>query len=323
MDLKACKVLVTPTSFGKNDPNLKKQLEDQVGKVIYNKSGKPLKSFQLQSLLPGVHGYIAGLDEIDEQALAAADELQVICRYGVGFDNVDLQAAFRKGIVVTNTPGANSVSVAELALGMMLSLARHIPAAVEATRRGEWPRISGTSLDRKVVGIVGLGAIGKAFVVRLSGFNCRILAYDPYPDFTFAEAQKITLVSLEEVLTHSDFLSLHLPLLPATHGMVNKEFIQKMKAGAYLINTSRGEIINEADLLSALQSGHLAGAALDAFSTEPPEPNNLLLKLPQVLVTPHMGAHADSATNAMGRMALEDCLAVLSGCAPRYRIVIS
>jgi D-3-phosphoglycerate dehydrogenase len=320
MDLKSCRVLVTPTSYGKNDPSLKTFLEQQVGEVIYNPTAKPLSSARLEKLLAEVDGYIAGLDEIDAAAIAAGKHLKVISRYGVGVDNVDLTAARAHGVCVTNTPGANSVSVAELALGMMLALARHIPAAVNATRKGEWPRFSGLSLEGKTVGILGLGAIGKQLALRLAGFGCRVLAYDPYPDTAFAAQNKVSLVALEDVLAEADFISLHLPLLPETRGLVNEAFLARVKPGAYLINTARGEVVDESALLRGLQSGRLAGAALDAFNQEPPDPANPLLALPQVLATPHMGAHADSATNAMGWMATRDCLAVLSGEVPKYPV---
>ena len=320
MDLKQFRVLVTPTSYAKNDPGLKTELENQVGEVIYNPGGKPLISSQLQELLPGVDGYIAGLDEIDTDALMVADRLKVICRYGVGVDNIDLNTALQKGIVVTNTPGANSTSVAELTLALMLALARQIIEAQHATRQGLWPRYSGVSLEGKTIGILGLGAIGKQLARRLSGFDCKILAYDPAPDDVFNKQQGITLAPIVELLPQADFVSLHLPLLPETRHMVDHTFLAKMKKGSYLINTSRGEIIDETALLNALQSGHLRGAALDAFSIEPPPIDHPLLALPQVIITPHLGAQTDGATNAMGRIALEDCLAVLRDQPPRFRI---
>ena len=155
MNLKDCRLLVTPTSYGKNDARLKTELEAQVGEVIYNPTGKPLTSTEVAQLLPGIDGYIAGLDGIDANALKTADRLKVIARYGVGVDNVDLAAAREKGIVVTNTPGANSVSVAELALGLMLALARQIPEAVEAVHQGKFPRFTGVSLEGKTIGILG------------------------------------------------------------------------------------------------------------------------------------------------------------------------
>lgn len=316
-----CHVLVTPTSYARHDERLRAELESCVGRVTYNTTGKPLSSAQLAGLLPGVDGYIAGLDAIDAAALAAADSLRVIARYGVGVDNVDLEAAAARGIVVTNTPGANAASVAELTVALLLLLARPVLPAAVATRAGQWPRTSGLSVAGKTVGLLGLGAIGREVARRLSGFDCRLLGYDVAPDEAFARSQRVTLVALEELLARSDFLSLHAPLLPATRGLVNETFLASMKPGSYLINTARGELVDEAALLRALESGHLAGAALDAFAQEPPGADNPLLALPQVIATPHMGAHTDGSTTAMGAMALADCLAVLEGRAPRYRVI--
>jgi D-3-phosphoglycerate dehydrogenase len=320
MNLKQCRLLVTPTSYGKNDARLKTELEAQVGEVIYNPTGKPLTSAQVAELLPGVDGYIAGLDGIDANALKTADRLKVIARYGVGVDNVDLAEARQRGIVVTNTPGANSVSVAELALGLMLALARQIPEAVEAVRQGKFPRYNGISLEGKTIGILGLGAIGKQLARRLAGFDCAIMAYDPFADAVFADANHIQLASMDEVIEKADFISLHLPLVPETRAIVNDAFLSRMKKGSFLINTSRGEVVNEEALLRALQSGQLKGAGLDAFAVEPPDPSNPLLALPQVIATPHLGAQTDGATSNMGWFAMRDCLAVLSDEKPVYPV---
>jgi D-3-phosphoglycerate dehydrogenase len=320
-DLKTCRILVTPTSFGRGDPTLKTELEAQVGEIVYNTTGRPLTSADLANLLPGCDGYVAGLDTVDRAAIFAADCRKVIARYGVGVDNVDLGAARERGITVTNGPGANSVSVAELAIGMMLSLARNITEACAATRRGEWPRLNGISLEGKRVGLLGLGAIGKQVARRLFGFDCRILAYEPFPDLAFAQQYGVELVAQDELLAQADFLSLHLPLLPETANLVNEPFLARMKPGAFLINTSRGELIDEPALVDALKSGRLRGAALDAFIVEPPEAGNPLLSLPQVLLTPHTGAHTDGAIRNMGRMAVEGCLAVLRGEKPRYLVI--
>jgi phosphoglycerate dehydrogenase-like enzyme len=321
MDLKKCCLLVTPTSYGKNDARLKTDLESLVGQVIYNPTGKPLSSADVARLLPGVDGYIAGLDVIDRAALQCADRLKVIARYGVGVDSVDLLAAQEKNIIVTNTPGANSVSVAELTLALLLALARQIPEAVAATHQGRFPRLSGVSLEGKTIGIVGLGAIGKQLARRLSGFDCHLLAYEPYPDSAFAREYQVELVGMDQLLCQSDFVSLHLPLLRETRGMVDASFLARMKKGAYLVNTARGELVDEAALLGALQSGQLKGAALDALAQEPPDPAHPLLGLPQVIATPHLGAQTDGATNTMGWMAFQDCLSVLRGEEPAHRVV--
>ncbi len=320
-NLKSCRVLVTSRSYAQNDPQLRTELESTVGDVVYSPADHPLSSSEVKDLLPGCHGYIAGLDVIDRTALEAADQLKVIARYGVGVDRVDLDAAAEMGIVVTNTPGANAASVAELTVGLMLSLTRSIPNANAAVKAGEWPRLAGMSLKGKTVGLLGLGAIGKQVARRLRGFGCIILAYDPMADTVFSEAYDVQLRPQHQVISQADLLSLHLPVLPETRGMVDAAFLSQMKPAAFFINTARGELVDEGALLEALQRGHLRGAALDAFREEPPGPDNPLLALPQVIATPHTGAHTDGATNAMGWMALRDCLAVLRGQEPAYRVV--
>ena len=319
--LENCHILVTATSYGQHDAGLKCELEAAVGRVTYNETGRPLSSSQLAALLPGVDGYIAGLDSIDAAALAAADGLRVVARYGVGVDNVDLAAAAARGIVVTNTPGANARSVAELTVALLLLLARPVLRAAAETRAGGWPRLPGLSLAGKTVGLVGFGAIGRQTARLLAGFDCRLLAYDPLLNEATAAALGVRAAGLDELLATSDFVSLHAPVTPATRGMVDAAFLARMKPGAALVNTARGELVDEAALLDALANGRLRGAALDAFAAEPPGGDNPLLALPNVIATPHMGAHTDGATTVMGRMALADCLAVLRGEEPRYRVV--
>jgi D-3-phosphoglycerate dehydrogenase len=316
VDLSACTVLVTPTSYAKHDARLRDELEATVGRVVYSPVARPLTSPELRELLAGVDGFIAGLDVIDRDALVGADRLKVIARYGVGVEKVDMAAAREKGIVVTNTPGANAASVAELTLGLMLALARHIPEAASATRDGGWPRLSGLSLEGKTVGLLGFGSIGREVAKRLQGFSCTVVAYDPYPEMQAARALDVRMAAPTDVVSQADLLSLHLPVTPDTRGMVNAAFLAGMKRGSLLINTARGELIDEAALLAALESGHLAGAALDCFSVEPPAAGHPLLQLPQVIATPHAGAHTDGAINAMGWGALRNCLAVLRGETP-------
>ena len=316
-DLRACRVLVTPTSYGKHDPRLKTELEAAVGDVIYNPHPRPLTSDEVRALLHDVDGYIAGLDVIDSAALEGPNRLKVIARYGVGVDQVDLAAARARGIRVTNTPGANAGAVAELTIGLMLALARQIPHASQATRAGGWPRLSGAAIEGKTVGLLGLGAVGKEVAKRLSCFGCTLTGYDPL----VTEADNVRFAPREEVIAASDFLSLHLPVTPEARGMVNSPFLATMKAGSYLVNTARGELIDDTALLDALTAGHLAGAALDCFTVEPPPVDSPLLALPQVIVTPHSGAHTDGAINAMGWGALRDCLAVLRGEAPANPVV--
>jgi len=304
---------VTATSFGLSDPGLRSDLANRVGEAVYSGVPRPLNSPALAALIPDFDGLIAGLDEIDRSVIDAASRLKVIARYGVGVDRVDLEAARARGIVVTNTPGANAGAVAELTIGLMLSLARSIPETNFATRAGGWPRVSGLALEGKTVGLLGFGTIGKEVARRISAFNCTTIAFDPKPDHIAAGKYGVTLASRDFVVRQSDFLSLHLPALPETDSMVDFAFLSQMKPGSFLINTARGELVDEGALFTALQRGHLRGAAIDSWRKEPPGADNPLLSLPQVLATPHMGSHTDVAANAMGRMAMQNCIAVLSG----------
>lgn len=319
--LRDCRVLVTSTSYGMNDPSLRSELESLVGEVIYNPSEHPLTTAELAPLVKGIDGMIAGLDEISAEVIDSADRLKVIARYGVGLDRVDLAAAKRKGIVVTYTPGANAVSVAELAVGLMLALGRNLITADKLTKAGGWPRLKGRSLSGKTIGLIGLGAIGSHVAGMLRGFNCRIIGYDPALSHEQAAALGVEWLERDDVIRQSDFLSLHLPANAATENMFNRETLGLMKRGAYLINTARSELIEEAALIEYLQSGHIAGAALDTFRHEPPGKDHPALQFDQVIATPHTGSHTDEATNRMGRMALDDCLAVLRGETPQYRVV--
>jgi len=319
--LKECHILVTPTSYGKYDKNLILKLEEMVKEVVYNTKGKPLGSDELASIIEDFDGMIAGLDEINKNVISKAKNLKVISRYGSGYDRVDIEAAKEAGIYVTNTPGANSISVAELTIGLAIAAARSIPHANIETKKGEWPRLKGITLQGKVFGLIGLGSIAREVVLRLKGFNCKLVTYHPHRNSKFEGEHNIEYCSLDDLLGKSDFVSLHVPVSSATSKMVNKDFLNKMKKGSILINTSRGELIDEDALYKSLKSGHLRAAALDAFSKEPPDHANPLLSLPQVIVTPHMGAGTDMAANEMGRMTMEDCITVLKGERPKYIVV--
>ncbi len=319
--LNECRVLVTPTSFAKYDSSLSKELEDKVGEVYYNTSGKPLKEKDLLLLIKDFDGYIAGLDEITARVIDKAKNLKVIARYGVGIDKVDLDAALAKGIYVTVTPGANSVSVAELTIGLLIAAARNIVLANNETKEGQWPRLKGISLSGKNAGIIGLGKIGKEVVLNLKQFQVNIFAYDIKFDKTFAKENDITYQELDQLLKNSDFVLIHIPVLPSTVKIVNKDFLSRMKKDSILINTSRGDLIDEEALYESLKSGHLRAAAIDSFCSEPDYLKCPLKSLPQVIVTPHIGAATDEASNGMTRISIEECIAVLSGNKPEFPVV--
>ncbi|MEJ2447546.1 MAG: NAD(P)-dependent oxidoreductase [Anaerolineales bacterium] len=259
-------------------------------------------------------------NDVGSQGISGTGHTHILRIHGSQLEVRSGRAARQLGIIVSNTPGANAVAVAELTIALILDLLRPILPAVQGTRAGGWPRKKGFSLVGKTVGILGCGAIGKEVIKRLTGFGCTILAYDLFEDREFAGEYEIQYLSLEEILPRADIITLHLPDTPETRGIVDGEFISKMKTGAWLVNTARGELLDETALANALVNGKLRGAALDVYLQEPPAKDSPLLGLEQVITTPHMGAHADSATNAMGRMALDECLRVLRGEAPQYQV---
>ena len=239
--------------------------------------------------------------QADAALLEHAHKLRVIGRAGVGVDNIDLDAATRKGIAVMNTPGANAVAVAEQTLGMMLALARHLSRADMLMHAGKWEKksLQGTELRGKTLGIVGLGRIGLEVAQRARAFGMAIVAHDPFVSANVAKDQGIRLVELDELYAGSDYISLHVAVTPQTTGMINKETLRKMKKGVRLVNCARGELVNEGDLAQALKQGHMAGAALDVFCEEPLQ-NSAFQSLENVLLTPHTGGSTNEAQEAVG-----------------------
>lgn len=313
-------VLVTPRSFGNDDPRLRAELETSVGDVRYNTRGRALRAEELRAEIGDVDALIAGLDEIDATVFAAAPRLRVVARYGVGTSNVDLQAAAEHGVIVTNTPGANADAVAELTIGLIFGLARSISWADRTAHAGQWQPMQGIELAGSTVGILGLGKIGQAVARRAACLGCAVIAYDPFADEGFAAAHSVRLAPRDEVVADADFLTLHLPLTPETSGLVNRALLACVHEGACLVNTARGELVVEQDLLWALDTGRLRGAALDTLREEPPPPDHPFLNREDIILTPHIGAHTTQAATAMGRSALSDVLAVLSGRSPRFAV---
>ncbi len=307
------KILVTPTSFTKpQNDEARKLLEDFADEVVFSELGRPLEPGEVKQMLAGVDGYIAGLDYITDEALENANALKVISRYGAGVDRVDLQAAKDKGIIVTNTPGTNAVAVCELAFALMLSLARAVPRLDGAVKNGQWPRNNGIELNGKTLGIVGFGAIGKNLAVRAKAFGMKVAAYDPYFDSEFAQKNGVVKSTLDEVIAGSDFISLHVPLNEHTKHMIGAAQIETMKQGAYIINTARGGLVDEAVAADALKAGKLGGIGLDAYEVEPVT-DSPLLALDNVVMTPHTGAHTNEAISGMGMMSVKNLIDVMSG----------
>ena len=228
---------------------------------------------------------------VDASVLSEAPRLRVIARAGTGVDNVDVPAATERGIVVMNSPGANSVSVAEHAMALMLALARAVPAADAAMKRGVWDkkRLTGAELRGKTLGVIGLGRIGQEVATRARAFGMEVLAHDPFISEQIAAALGIALLSVDEVCARADYLTLHVPSTAETRHLLNDRRLALCKPGVRIINTARGELIDEAALAAAIERGHVGGAGLDVFEQEPP-PDGRLTKLPQVVATPHIAA---------------------------------
>ncbi|PFN76461.1 phosphoglycerate dehydrogenase [Bacillus sp. AFS076308] len=229
--------------------------------------------------------------KVTEDLLLSADKLQVIARAGVGVDNIDVNAATRKGIIVINAPGANTMAATEHTLAMMLALARKIPQAHQKTAAGEWDRNSfkGVELYKKTLGVIGMGKIGTEVAKRAKSFGMNILAFDPYLTEERAKKLGMTKASLDLIAEESDFITVHTPLTNDTRGLINDDYLSKTKKGVRIVNCARGGIIDEKALVRAIQSGHVAGAALDVFEKEPVA-NEELLQNPNIIVTPHLGA---------------------------------
>jgi D-3-phosphoglycerate dehydrogenase len=239
--------------------------------------------------------------QADAKLLAHANQLRVIGRAGVGVDNIDLDAATRKGIAVMNTPGANAVAVAEQTLGMMLAMARHLCRADALMHAGKWEKksLQGTELRGKTLGIVGLGRVGMEVARRARSFGMEVVAHDPFVAVAVAKEKEIRMSSLDELYAASDYITLHVGLTPQTTGMINRTSIGKMKKGVRLVNCARGELVNEADLAQALQQKQVAAAALDVFIEEPLK-NSPLLAMENVILTPHIGGSTHEAQEAVG-----------------------
>ncbi len=240
--------------------------------------------------------------KVSRKVIENAPKLRVVGRAGVGVDNVDVDAATQRGIVVMNTPGGNTISTAELTFSMLMALARKIPQAHASMKAGEWNRkaFSGVELYNKTLGILGMGRIGSEVARRAIAFGMRVLAYDPYLTLSRANAMQVELIELDDLFARADFITVHMPMSDETRGMINAAAFAKMKPGVRILNCARGGIVNETDLCAAIKDGKVAGAALDVYETEPPPKDFPLRDLPQVVMTPHLGASTEEAQENVG-----------------------
>jgi D-3-phosphoglycerate dehydrogenase len=282
---------------------------------------RPVETKKPVEVLENITGYdavIAGGDCMNRDVLMKlADTVKIIARYGIGVDTIDIDSATELGIAVTNTPGKMSAGVAETALVLMIAAARRLCVFDRKIRAGEWYQMYvGTQLEDKTVGLIGFGQISRKLARYLQGFSCEVLAYDQYFDEAAARELSVKKSNLEEIAGKSDFVSIHLPLTDETSGMIAKEFFTKMKPTAYLINTSRGAILREADLIMALQQKKIAGAGLDVFEQEPVAANNPLLTMDNVVLTPHIASTTMEAVENVGKCAADNIIAYFEGRVP-------
>ena len=296
------RIKVTSRSFSRH-PILKQELLELFPNSVFNTDGPPTGLPNIAEFLKDADGVILGLEEIDRHVLQQLENVKIIAKYGVGLDNLDVSSAEELGITIGWTGGVNKRSASEQALGFMLGLSRNLFFSSFPLKNGKWEKEGGRLLSGNCVGIIGCGHIGTDVIYLLQSFKCRILICDILDKSGVVDTYGATQVLQDELLAEADVISLHVPLTELTQGMVNEEFLQKMKPTAYLINNSRGPVVNQKALKNALQEKIIAGAALDVFESEPPEDLEFL-DLPNLMVTPHIGGSANEAILAMGRSAI-------------------
>lgn len=312
-------VLISTAKFSGYEDRARVFLRRHDCELIDHGDVEPMDEEALLRLAPAAAALIAGPEPVTDRVMAAAPLLRMINAPGVGFDHIDVAAATRRGIAVCVAAGCNQHAVAEMALGMMIGLARRICVADRAVREGRWPAETGPELWGKTLGIVGLGQIGKSLASIGKGLGMRVLATDSVPDPTFANEHGIGHVPLAELLQEADFVSLHCPLTPQTRGLIDAEALARMKTTAYLINTARGPLVDEAALARALRERRLAGAGLDVFAVEPPA-NNLFREFENVIMTPHRAGATPEAIERSLEVALTNATLVLHDRKPLYQI---
>jgi len=320
MSKKKYKILVATYPFAQTGKKPLELLQKTGWDIIFNPYERRLKVGDLEKIIEGVDAIIAGT-EIYPVELLKRSSVKVISRVGIGLDNLPLQECEEMGINVTYTPDAPSLAVAELTIANIINLARFIVPSDHSVREGAWNRLIGSLIFDLTIGIVGIGRIGKHVVRLLQPFNPKILVNDINPDFEFGKKYNLQWCSKEEIFSYSDIVTLHIPGSKQNFNYINRDTIALMKTGSVVINTARGTIVDEKALYDAIQQGHLSGAALDVFKTEPYE--GPLTKLENVIHTAHIGASTKGSRFLMELGAVEDCIRVLNGEEPLHNALTS
>jgi phosphoglycerate dehydrogenase-like enzyme len=296
------RVAVTSISFSKSKV-LRKELERVFQNSFFNESGRRFSETELIEFLKDAEAAVVGIEPITDQILSKTPHLRIIAKYGVGLDTIDQESLKRRNITLGWTGGVNRRSVSELTLCFMLGLCRNVFGSGYSLKKSKWKKEGGWQLTGKTVGIVGCGNVGSDIIQLLTPLQCTLLVCDIVDKSKFCHEHNATQTSLKNLITKSDVVSLHVPLTPLTIKMVNKDFLDQMQTTAYLVNTCRGNVVDQSALKSALMQGKIAGAALDVFTEEPPLDEEFL-SIPNLTVTPHIGGNAREAVEAMGRSAI-------------------
>ncbi|MCX7708777.1 MAG: phosphoglycerate dehydrogenase [Clostridia bacterium] len=309
------KVLITPKSFGTYKAKAYPLLQEQGYEIIENTLGRTMSEQDILDVAAAdVVGIIVGVDPLPASVLEKCKDLKAVSKYGVGMDNIDLEKAKDLGIKVKNAVGTNNISVAEQAIALMFSISRNIPSIAAGVKKGGWDRVIGMEVTGKKLGLLGGGQIGKEVAKRARGLMMEVTIYDPYfNDDSFLKEYGINrCFDFNELLGNSDILSLHVPVTPETKGIMSKDAFARMKPSALLINTSRGELVDEDALYEALINKKIAGAAQDVFSCEPPSKDEKLLQVDNFILTPHIGAFTREAVENMVMVSTKNLLEMLA-----------
>lgn len=301
---------VASRSFS-NHAVLRAELLAAFPRSIFNEAGVSLVGSDLISFLGQADYAVVGLERVDAQLLDQLPRLRGVAKFGVGIDTIDLAALSERSIKFEVTPGTNAIAVAELAILLILASRRRLMDSIRVVAAGEWRQTKGHELSGSTVGVVGFGHVGRQLSAMLAGFECRILGFDAFPG---EPVRGVSFVPLDQLLSEADIVSIHLPLTDSTRSFIGENELSRMRPGAILINTSRGGIVDEEALITALSDGTIGGAALDVLATEP-HVNDSLFQVPNLLLTPHIGGSTEESIVRMGRAAIA-CLSRLAGRIP-------
>lgn len=319
MDMPAPRILVAAVNFGQHQAVWEAGAAAALDLRRPSRPG-PLDAGRLAAELTGFDGVIVGIDPVTRAVLDASPGLRIVAKHGIGMDNIDIPAAAEAGVAVINTPGANSASVAEFAMTLLLAGAKRLAEGQDSLAAGHWTPVYGTELDSKVLGIIGLGRIGRRVAASAAAFGMRVLAHDPLLTDAEIEAAGATGTDLATLLSASDYVTLHLPAAPGGAPLLDRTALHSLKPGAGLINTARGSLVDSVALADLLREGHLSFAAVDVFDREPLPPQHPLRDAPNCILTAHMAACTAEANDKMGFGLVSDLARYFRGEDPRHRV---